>query len=168
MAGTLPDETAGDGGNLRRCLPLGVVAAAAVCLVLGLTLPSLQFYRFFFLSEEHSLLGVTVALLDEGEYFLGVVIGAFSVVFPGLKLLVLARIAVGRALGRNGWAGAARLAGIFGRWSMLDVVLLALVVFAVKRSGLADAAALPGIWFFAASAVLSIVAARLLDVHKVS
>ena len=136
----------------RRWLPALVVAVAIICLVLGLTLPSLQFHRLFFLSEEHSLLGV--------------VLGVFSVVFPGLKLLVLARLAVGRVTGWNGWEKAAGLAHAFGRWSMLDVVLIALVVFAIKRSGLADAAALPGIWFFAASAALSIFAARMLETDK--
>jgi paraquat-inducible protein A len=153
-------------GSLRRWLPAAVVLAAVICLVLGLTLPSLQFKRFFLFSERHSLLGVVVALLDEREYFLGVVLGAFSVVFPGLKLLVLARLALGRLIGWNGWAKAAGIAHYFGRWSMLDVVLIALVVFAIKRSGLAEAAALPGIWFFAGSAVLSIIAARLLEAGK--
>jgi len=151
------------GSESRRWLPAVVVLAAIVCLVLGLTLPSLRFYRLFLLSEEHSLLGVVIALLEEREYFLGVVLGAFSVVFPAFKLLVLARLALGRLSGWNGWGRAARLAHAFGRWSMLDVVLIALVVFAIKRSGLADAVALPGIWFFAASAILSIVAARMLE-----
>jgi paraquat-inducible protein A len=155
-------EAAGDSLS-RRFLPLGVVLAAIVCLILGLTLPSLQFRRFFLISEEHSLFSVVTALLQEREYFLGFVLGAFSVVFPGLKLIVLFRLAIGRATGWNGWHRAARFAGVFGRWSMLDVVLIALVVFAIKRSGLADAAALPGIWFFAASAALSILAAWLLE-----
>lgn len=163
MPVTPPEDTAERQGAGRRWLPAAVVAVAIVCLVLGLTLPSLQFHRLFFLSEEHSLLGVVIALLEEREYFLGVVLGAFSVVFPGLKLLVLARLAVGRVTGWNGWEKAAGLAHAFGRWSMLDVVLIALVVFAIKRSGLADAAALPGIWFFAASAALSIFAARMLE-----
>lgn len=157
---------AGLQAGLRRLLPATVVAAAIVCLVLGLTLPSLEFRRFFLISERHSLLGVVVALLEERDYFLGIVLGAFSVVFPGLKLAVLARLAVGRLAGWNRFETAARLAGHFGRWSMLDVVLIALVVFAIKRTGLADAAALPGIWFFAASAVLSILASRMLEGGK--
>ncbi len=37
---------------------------------------------------------------------------------------------------------------------MLDVVLVALVIFAAKTSGLATAFTQPGLWFFAASAVL--------------
>ncbi|MEJ8574273.1 paraquat-inducible protein A [Microbaculum marinum] len=160
-------STAAATGPVRACWrrygPAAIVAAAAVSLVLGLLLPSLEFHRFFLLPERHSLLGVVVALLEEREYFLGLVLGAFSIVFPALKLVVLARLAAGRIAGRGMPATAVRLAALFGRWSMLDVLVIALVVFAVKRSGLADATALPGIWFFALAAILSIVAARLLE-----
>ena len=46
---------------------------------------------------------------------------------------------------------------------MLDVVLVALVVFAAKTSGLATAITKPGLWFFAASVILTAAAARLAD-----
>ena len=46
---------------------------------------------------------------------------------------------------------------------MLDVVLVALVVFAAKTSGLASAASRPGLWFFAVSAVLTAVLAKVAD-----
>jgi paraquat-inducible protein A len=44
---------------------------------------------------------------------------------------------------------------------MLDVVLVSLVIFAAKTSGLATAFTKPGLWFFAASAVLTAVASGL-------
>jgi paraquat-inducible protein A len=44
---------------------------------------------------------------------------------------------------------------------MLDVVLVALVIFAAKTSGLATAFTKPGLWFFAASAVLTATASAL-------
>ena len=96
-------------GPARRWLTAGAIRTAArgrgsprSLLALGLSLPCLEFNRFFLLSERTSLLGVVVALLQEQEYFLGIVLGAFSVVFPSLKLIVLARLAVGRATGWNG------------------------------------------------------------------
>jgi paraquat-inducible protein A len=45
---------------------------------------------------------------------------------------------------------------------MLDVVLVALVVFAAKTSGLATAFTKPGLWFFAASVVLTAMASAVL------
>ncbi len=158
----LPDRLP-SGGWWRRYGPGLIVLVAAVCLVLGLFLPSLEFRRFFLLSERHSLVGVVLALFEAREYFLAIVLGVFSVLFPAVKLLVLGHLSLGRIEGRGMPAATVRLAGFFGRWSMLDVLVLALVVFAIKGSGLADAFALPGIWFFALAALLSIAASRLLE-----
>ena len=44
---------------------------------------------------------------------------------------------------------------------MLDVLLVALVIFAAKTSGLAAAFTQPGLWLFTASAVLTAVASAL-------
>ena len=43
------------------------------------------------------------------------------------------------------------------------MVRVALVVFAAKTSGLASAASRPGLWFFAVSAVLTAVLAKIAD-----
>ncbi len=44
---------------------------------------------------------------------------------------------------------------------MMDVLLVAILVFAAKTSGLASAASQPGIWFYAGSAALAAIAAEL-------
>ena len=45
---------------------------------------------------------------------------------------------------------------------MMDVLLVALVIFAAKTSGLANAFAQPGLWFYATSAIAGAIAAGLL------
>ena len=47
---------------------------------------------------------------------------------------------------------------LLSKWSMMDVLLVALVVFAAKTSGLATAISQPGIWFYALSVVALAVA----------
>ena len=79
-------------------------------------------------------------------------------VFPCLKLGLLHLAAYG------GDGAEARIPAWFralSNWSMLDVVLVALVIFAAKTSGLATAFTKPGLWFFAASAVLTATASAL-------
>ncbi|MEO0329087.1 MAG: paraquat-inducible protein A, partial [Pseudomonadota bacterium] len=44
-------------------------------------------------------------------------------------------------------------ASALAKWSMLDVLLVALAIFAAKTSGLANAITQPGLWFFALSAI---------------
>ena len=49
---------------------------------------------------------------------------------------------------------------------MMDVILVAIIVFAAKTSGLASAFTLPGLWFYAASVVLTVAAAALLKAEN--
>ena len=85
--------------------------------------------------------------MADGDRALACIIGLFSVGFPCMKL--------GSAPRRRLWRQSlgSRIPGWFrtlSNWSMLDVVLVALVIFAAKTSGLAAAVAKPGLWFFAA------------------
>jgi paraquat-inducible protein A len=50
-----------------------------------------------------------------------------------------------------------------GKWSMLDVLVLALLIFYAKSTALSDAVALPGIYFFAGSVVLTMLAYGLVE-----
>lgn len=151
------------GAGPGRVLPALLVAAAVAALLAGLLVPAVEFRRFFMFTERHSLSGVVVALLRDGEWFLGGVLGAFSVVFPTMKLAAMSVAAATLAAGRRPSPAALRWTGHLGRWSMLDVLVVALVVFAIKRSGIAGAAALPGIWLFALSVVFAIAASWLIE-----
>jgi len=45
-----------------------------------------------------------------------------------------------------------------GRYSMTDVMVLALMIFYVNSSGYTEASVLPGVYFFAASALITMLA----------
>jgi paraquat-inducible protein A len=144
--------------GLRAFLILILTLSAAVCLVLGLTLPVMRLTRLYFWTDTHSILSVLSALYATGEIFLAGVIFVFSIVFPVFKLVYIT------AAGTLITAGPARRSRWFrriewlGKWSMLDVLLLALLVFYAKTHDLADAKALPGIYFFAGSVILTMTA----------
>jgi paraquat-inducible protein A len=149
--------------GLRAFLILVLTLSAAICLVLGLTLPVMQLTRLYFWTDTHSILSVLSALYATGEFFLASVIFVFSIVFPAFKLLYIT------AAGTLISAGPARRSRWFkriewlGKWSMLDVLVLALLVFYAKATSLADAVALPGIYFFAASVILTMTAYSLIN-----
>ncbi|MGE0232099.1 MAG: paraquat-inducible protein A [Flavobacteriaceae bacterium] len=147
----------------RALLGLALALAATAALVAGLTAPSVEFTRLFFLTDRHSILSVISGLWTEGETLLALVLALFSVVFPALKLASL--IFAGASMAASGQHPHRLLAlsGALGRWSMLDVMVLALLIFYIKQSGLARAASLPGIWFFAAAVILTIVSAIVLS-----
>lgn len=144
-------------GGRRFLLGLALVAAS-VCLALGVSLPSIKLTKFVFFTYEHSLLSTVNALIRSGQYFLGVVVLIFSILLPVMKLLYLLLLA---ALPRGELSRLSRqLRGLewLGKWSMHDVLVLALTIFFVKAHGLYDARSLAGIYFFTAAVLLMLLA----------
>lgn len=143
---------------LSRFLP-AILMCASISFALGVTLPLMQVDRLYFLSSSPSLFDVFASLWTNGDFAIALVTVLFSVVFPLLKLMVL-HFAAFRAHQTNvkipQWFKA------LARWSMLDVMVVALIIFAAKTSGLATAATKPGLWFFALAAVLTALASSIL------
>lgn len=137
-------------------MPL-ILFVATLLFGFGLVLPIAEFEKLFVLTEQPSLVAIVAGLWSDGDWLLAAIVGLFSVLFPAFKLAVLhsAAYAPHRAelVGR---------VGLLSKWSMMDVLVVALAVFAAKTSGLASAAALPGLWFYAGAALLSAVAAALI------
>lgn len=137
---------------MDRIVPFSILGLSAVLLVLGVTLPIMRLDQLYFFSNEPSLLQLVGDLWSEGDIGLAFAVGAFSLAFPAAKLVVLAlEVMAGQA--RSGLLH--RAMPHLARWSMMDVMLVAIVIFAAKTSGLAKAAALPGLWCYAASAVIA-------------
>ena len=155
-----------------------LVLVSAVTLGLGLVGPCMTietgFGRFdgwvrLFepdaIREQHttySLLGGILQLLGRGELFVGGILLAFSAVFPTLKLGLLAY--GNEVLAGGGRAGLLlRAAGHAGKFSMLDVTVAALLVLAIKGiPGRTELRLEWGLYAFAASVLLSLVASLLL------
>lgn len=137
--------------------------AATFCYALGITLPLIEVDRLWVFSEQPSLIAIVSGLWSTGDWALSAIIAVFSLGLPALKLILLHSAAYGRnrvADRLTGWLHA------LARWSMLDVVLVAIVVFAAKTSGLATAISKPGLWFFAASVVLTAAVSSIADRNK--
>ncbi len=132
--------------------------AATFSFALGITLPLIEIDRLWLFTEEPSLIAIVSGLWNTGDFTLSILIAVFSLGLPVLKLLLVHLAAFG------GSASASRLTGqihSLARWSMLDVVLVAIVIFAAKTSGLATAISKPGLWFFALSVALTAAASSL-------
>lgn len=136
-----------------------LMVSGAAAFAAGLLLPLLALEKLYFFTETPSLLQIVVGLWQEGSVLLSLIVAAFSVVFPALKLLVITVEALAAQSGGTGSA-AFRHMKMIGRWSMIDVLLVALVIFAAKTSGLASAITQPGLWFFAYAVLASALAAR--------
>jgi len=140
---------------MRRFLPL-VLLTATLCFPLGVVLPLVTVERLLIFTDEPSLVGIVGGLWNSGDFLLAALIALFSLIFPTVKLAFLHNAAY-----REGAVQFPSWLKVLSNWSMLDVVLVALVIFAAKTSGLATAFAKPGLWFFAVSVLLTAFAASL-------
>jgi paraquat-inducible protein A len=135
-----------------------IIIAATVCFALGIILPAIRFTTVWVWSQEHSILSIILALYKEGEVFLCFVLALFSIVFPFLKLFYLLTITTSPDLSPEFRRRSLVTMEWLGRYSMTDVMVLALMIFYVNSRGYTEAQVLPGVYFFAGSALLTMFA----------
>ncbi|MFM7930225.1 MAG: paraquat-inducible protein A, partial [Pirellula sp.] len=96
-----------------------------------------------------SIVGGIFELYAQGSWFVATIIFAFSIVLPIVKLITLLELCWFRWLEHHHRATAYRIIEFSGRWSMLDVMLLAFLVMLVKLSGIVEFQVGPAVVAFA-------------------
>lgn len=129
-----------------------LVVGASISFALGVSLPLMRFESFYVFSTDASLIEVIVSLYADGDGLLALLVGLVSIGFPLIKLLLLAAENIAGEV-QLGQGLLTRLVPVLSKWSMMDVLLVAIVIFATKTSGLAQAFTQPGLWFYAGSSL---------------
>jgi paraquat-inducible protein A len=140
------------------------IVVAALTLGLALALPTVRFKRLASEEEIYSILGGIQSLWQDRNFILAAIVFVFSVAYPIAKLLVLCALWLG-------WSANPRRKAllewlmVLGKWSLLDVFIIALFVGAIQLGFLAEAESRAGIHVFFIAIVLSILATHLL--HRI-
>ncbi len=129
-----------------------LLLAALALLLAGIVLPSLTVSTLAILSNSVSILSGLVVLWDNDQYFLFLVLLVFSVLFPAVKLLF--GLWVWFFSGNPHPAAIGRLEAL-AKWSMLDVLVIALVVAALNVTVISGVVIHAGLYLFTASVILS-------------
>lgn len=120
-------------------------------------------------SHSSSILGAILDLLHHGQMPLGVLLLICSVVFPLAKLIGLLALTSGWI---QNWAAHHRKTvwqwiEWTGRFGMVDVLLVAALVAFVKLGDLVTVNVGPGLYLFAASVLMNLLAAFCFDPHSI-
>lgn len=145
---------------------LPLVLSALILYPFGVGMPMLTISRLGH-SSATSVLGGVEALFGGGHVVIGVVVLLCSVVFPLGKLLSMLLLLGGRRLNRHHRAFTYRLVEFTGRWGMLDVLLVALMVAVVKLGDFVEVKVGPAALAFASCVVLSLLASWSFDPHRI-
>ncbi|MCA9271802.1 MAG: paraquat-inducible protein A [Phycisphaerales bacterium] len=144
-----------------------LAAAALILYIPALTLPVMTLSRLGHEST-NSIWSGTVALLAEGHYPVGLTIFFFSIVAPVAKLSALFALCFGRRwLSHGARASTYHAVEFIGRWGMLDVLLVAILVAIVKLGDLVTVTPGPGVVVFGVVVLLSMLATISFDPHAI-
>ena len=128
---------------------------ALAALVIGVSAPLLTLEKMYFFENTVSLLSTIKGLFIQKEWFLFTVIAVFSLCIPvikiaGLLLILNMDYQVNSFLDKT-----LHVIEVIGKWSMLDVFVVALLLVSVKLGVLAKVDVHYGLYAFASSVLLT-------------
>jgi len=128
---------------------------AALLLLVGLAAPVITLKKFILVENTFSVLSGVIELLQHGQIFLFLLLTGFSVMLPILKLRVLYLLVSRREAMQPRVRKLLHWMHLYGKWSMLDVFVVAVLVVAVKLGALVDVEMRYGLYAFAGSVLLT-------------
>lgn len=140
-----------------------LLAVAVILFGTGILFPFFHVKKLWLFNDAVSVVGGIITLFQEGEYFLFAVLSLFTLVFPCVKLGVLTITWMEREhdLARlrrlHSWVTA------LGKWSMLDVFVVAILIVAMKSAAVAEIHIGAGLYLFTFSVIATQVASSWID-----
>lgn len=153
---TSPKKSLRDLHPDRPDVPALLLCAFGV-LLLGLSLPILTVEKTIFWrhwENHYSVFVGVVELAKSGDWLLALILFFFSMVFPFIKLATLAGLWF-RKMTDPERMKALHWLSLMGKWSMLDVFVVAILVVAAKLRDLTQVEPRVGIYLFGLAIVLS-------------
>lgn len=139
--------------------------AALVFYPLAMTLPMVRVERMGYTETSGVLTGIGT-LFGHGQWFIAIIILLCSVAFPLAKLFgLLILCSGGFSLAHHHKAWVYRVIDWTGRWGMLDVLLVAILVAAIKLGDLVNITPGPAAIAFTLTVLLSLAAGTAFDPH---
>jgi len=155
-------------GTARQAANRTAAAAMGAFILFwpAILLPILKIERLG-MSNQSSVLGGILDLLHHGNWFVGSVLLLFSIVFPLAKIVLLLELSCLQLLGQRHKALTLRLMEELGKWSMLDVMLLALLVMLVKLGSFVEFHLGPAVFAFIGCVTMSMIASLCFNPHSI-
>lgn len=144
----------------RLAVPL-LLTVAFLAFGAGIFFPFFHVTKFWMFHDAVSVVSGILALFHEGEYFLFGVLTLFTLLFPCVKLGLLAVIWVEREHNLTRVRRLHHWVEHLGKWSMLDVFVVAILVVALKSASVAELHIGSGLYLFTFSVIATQVASSL-------
>ncbi len=145
----IPGNHPGEAWRLRVILWI-----TTALLGVGLFAPIITLHKFVLIESTFSVISGVIELFREGQFFLFILITGFSIVLPLLKIVLLYTVLSAKDNNPENIRQYLHWMHTFGKWSMLDVFVVAILVVSVKLGAIASVEMRYGLYAFAAAVVL--------------
>jgi paraquat-inducible protein A len=148
----MPDRSATNSKPSGVAVPI-LLAVAFALFGLGIFLPFFHVTKFWVFKDAISVISGLITLFQAHEYFLFGILTLFTLIFPCVKLGLLAIVWTERT---HDLARVRRLhewVEHLGKWSMLDVFVVAILIVAMKSANVADLHIGIGLYLFTFSVI---------------
>jgi paraquat-inducible protein A len=154
--------------NEARLLIVLLLVTVAL-LAVGIVAPIITLNKFVLIENTFSILSGCIELIKEERFFLFFVITSFSIVLPLLKIVVLFLLVSVKQNTNENLHRFLHWMHLIGKWSMLDVFVVAVLVVTVKLGAIASVEARYGIYAFTAAVLLTMyVTSRVVSLTSVT
>jgi len=149
----------------NKSVLLLLLVVAGLLLTIGLIAPIITFKKFIFIQNTFSIITACTNLLKQGQIFLFLIIALFSVILPIFKLAFLLKLTLAKQTASARTKKLLLLVHRFGKWSMLDVFVVAILVVVVKLGAIGDVEKHIGLYAYAGAAVLIMLLSNKIVAH---
>jgi len=130
-----------------------LLLVSLVLFITAISTPVMTITKLLFITSSFSIISGLKDLLLQQQYLLFVLIGLLSIALPLFKIVLLAWVLHVKSTSKLDKIIA--VIHDYGRWAMLDVMVVALLLVAVKLGAIASVKVHFGLYFFAASILLT-------------
>lgn len=131
-----------------------IIVVTLALFIIGISLPILTITKMLIVSNEVSIVTGLFELIEEEQYFIFAVIFLFSIVLPLLKIYYLYLLSFKHSAENKTYEKHLHLMHRYGRWSMLDIFVIAILIMTVKLGAIASVEVEEGMYYFTAAVVL--------------
>jgi len=159
----------------NRALLSGLIILSIIALVTGWFSPILEITAYqeipilgntIFQYESKSIISALYKMVDSKQYVIAAIIMLFTVITPIIKTLLLLTMSLKERLHLS--SKTINVMSLIGKWSMLDVFVVAIIVtyFSLKATGKTDANIQIGVYYFSIYVILSMICTYIISIKS--
>ena len=127
---------------------------ATLLFMFGIILPMITVSKFILIKTSFSIISGVIELFRNGQFILSIVVASFSIVLPVMKIGVLFKLLTEKEINNPKIKRYLHLMHEYGRWAMLDVMVVAVLIVTVKLGAIASIEVHYGLYVFGAAVML--------------